>query len=77
MAEVAVDTHREQMIRLLEADRSYEFLTMALPYLDRCHTDHYVRLMAIREYLKLGLSGERVCWFKTIVLCPWSSHPFP
>ncbi|MGB2984285.1 MAG: glycosyltransferase [Phycisphaerae bacterium] len=55
MISLTVEAHREQMLRWLEADRGYEFLTVAAPYLDACPDDHYVRLMAIREYLKLDL----------------------
>lgn len=50
-----IDTHREQMIRWLEQGRGYEFLTMASHYIPVCPKDHYVRLMAIREYVKLNL----------------------
>lgn len=55
MTTTTVSAHREQMLCLLEAAQPYSFLTMADRYLDRCPDDHYVRLMAIREYLKLEL----------------------
>lgn len=55
MATLTVDSHREQMMRLLEAGRSYEFLTLAAPYLNVYPDDAYARLMAIREYVRLGL----------------------
>jgi hypothetical protein len=52
-ATVAAD--REHILRLLEIGRGYDFLSAAAPYLDAHLDDHYVRLMAVREYLKLGL----------------------
>ena len=55
MATLTVDAHREQMIALLEAGSGYAFLNMADPYLEVCSDDHYIRLMAAREYLTLGL----------------------
>ncbi len=55
MAELTVDKHRQQMMHWLQSARPYEFLTMAGPYLDVCREDHQVRLLAVQEYLKLGL----------------------
>lgn len=55
MTTQTIDTHREQMMRWLEQGRGYEFLTMASHYIPACPEDHYVRLMAIREYVKLNL----------------------
>lgn len=57
MTTTASDVHREQLLRLLEAGRSHAFLTAAEPYLAVAPDDHYVRLMAVREYLKLSLVG--------------------
>ncbi|MCH7885869.1 MAG: glycosyltransferase family 1 protein [Planctomycetes bacterium] len=56
MTTLTLDAHREQMLRWLEKGRSYEFLTMAGPYLNLCPDDSYVALMAVREYMKLGLA---------------------
>ena len=55
MTTQTIDTHRQQMMRWLERGRGYEFLTMASHYLPVCPDDHYVRLMAVREYIKLNL----------------------
>ncbi len=55
MTTLTVDAHRSRMLQCLEAGNGYEFLTVAAPYLNVCRDDHYIRLMAIREYLKLGL----------------------
>ena len=55
MATVSISEHRERLMRLLEGGQGYAFLTLADPYLVACPDDHYVRLMMIREYLKLGL----------------------
>ncbi len=52
---VKIETHKEVMLDRLRAGRDYEFLTMAQPYLDVRPEDAYVRLMASRSYLKLGL----------------------
>ncbi len=73
MSTTTVGVHREQMIRWLESGRSYEFLTMAAPYLDVCPDDHYVRLMAVREYLKLGL----IVPAKELVESPAPASDFP
>ena len=55
MTTVSTDALREELVRHLDAGQADEFLTLATPYLvSRCD-DHYVRLMAVREYLKLGL----------------------
>ena len=55
MTTLTIDAHRERMMRLLEGGNSYQFVMMAGAYLEVCPDDHYVRLMAVREYLKLGL----------------------
>ncbi len=55
MTTVSTDTLREELVRHLDAGRADEFLTLATPYLVSRSDDHYVRLMAVREYLKLGL----------------------
>lgn len=55
MATAILDNPREQMLRCLDAGHAYEFLTVAAPYLHSCPDDAYVRLMVLREYLKLGL----------------------
>ena len=55
MTTVSTDTLREELVRHLDAGRADEFLTLATPYLVLRCDDHYVRLMAVREYLKLGL----------------------
>ncbi|MFQ5415057.1 MAG: hypothetical protein ACE5E6_11425, partial [Phycisphaerae bacterium] len=55
MPTATIADHRERMLRLLEHGRSYEFLTMEAAYRDACPDDDFIRLMAAREYLKLGL----------------------
>lgn len=55
MTATTLDTHREQMLAQLAGGDAYGFLTMAHPYLRTCPDDGYVRLMVVREYLKLGL----------------------
>ncbi len=55
MTTTAIQTHREQMMKWLEKDKGYEFLTMAAHYIPVCPDDHFVRIMAIREYVKLNL----------------------
>lgn len=49
------DAHRQQLIQRLEAGDCYRFITAAEPYLRACPDDHWIRVMAVREYLKLGL----------------------
>ena len=56
MTTATVDAHRERLLQWLEAGRHYDFLTAATPYLHAQPDDHYVRLMAVREYLQLGLA---------------------
>lgn len=55
MTVAAVDPRRERLVQWLQAGRGYDFLTAATPYLYAQPDDHYIRLMAVREYLKLGL----------------------
>lgn len=55
MTTTTIETHREQMMKWLEKDKSYEFLTMAAHYIPVCPDDHFVRIMAVREYVKLNL----------------------
>ena len=55
MTTLTVDAHRERLVQALDAGRPYEFLTLAEPYLDIQPADHFVRVMAVREYLNLGL----------------------
>ncbi|MCH7839660.1 MAG: glycosyltransferase family 1 protein [Planctomycetes bacterium] len=55
MTTITVDAQREQILRLLEAGQTYRFLSAADPYLNGCPGDHPMRLMAVQEYLKLGL----------------------
>ena len=46
---------RDRMVALLDAGESAHFLTLAAPYLAHVPNDYYIRLIAVREYLKLGL----------------------
>jgi len=55
MPTLTAEAHREQMLRCLEQGRAYAFLSMTAPYLAACPDDGYVRMMAAREYLALGL----------------------
>jgi len=55
MTTLTVGDHREQMLALLNAGRGYEFLNLAVPYLETRTDDDFVRLMAAREYLTLNL----------------------
>jgi hypothetical protein len=55
MTVLTADALRSQLLAHLRAAESYSFLTKAEPYLRACPGDHYLRLMAVREYLKLGL----------------------
>jgi len=57
MTTVTVNAQRDQVLRLLDAGDGYRFLSAAEPYLAACRDDHFVRLMMVREYLKLGLVG--------------------
>jgi hypothetical protein len=52
---IPVDAHRERMLQFLRDGRSYQFLSIADPYLAQCPDDPYIRLMAVREYLALNL----------------------
>lgn len=54
-ATVSLNTHREAIVAHLGAGRAYQFLTTVDAYLDAAEGDDFVRLMAVREYLKLGL----------------------
>ncbi len=55
MTAVAASEVREKLLEALESGRGYAFLDPADSYLHSCPDDSYVRLMAVREYLKLGL----------------------
>ncbi len=55
MATVSVNEHRERLMRLLERGEAHAFLTLSDPYVRACPDDHFIRLMMIREYLKVGL----------------------
>ena len=55
MTTVATNALREDMIRRLRAGEADAFLTLSTAYISACPDDHYVRLMAIGEYLKIGL----------------------
>lgn len=52
---VSLDAHRETILGHLRAGRGYQFLTTVDGYLEAAADDAYVRLMAVREYLGLGL----------------------
>jgi len=52
---VPADDLRGRMLAHLHAGRDYQFLSHADPYLASAPEDHYVRLMAAREYLRLNL----------------------
>jgi len=54
-AVLTADEAREKALEHLERGRMDAFLTVASSYLYTAPDDHYVRLMAVREYLKLGL----------------------
>ena len=55
MTTLTFDAARTELIRSLEAGEQYRFLMMVDPYLQARADDHYLRLMAAREYLKLQL----------------------
>jgi hypothetical protein len=55
MTTLTIDTVQEYMQEALAKGLSYEFLTLAEPYLAARPDDAYIRLMAAREFLKLGL----------------------
>ena len=53
---VATASHeRAQLEELLRRGRTYDFLTLAQPYLDQVPHDVEIRLRMVQEYLKLGL----------------------
>ena len=55
MTAVALDSRREQLLALLRSERAYEFLHQVDGYLVAAPDDQLLRIMAIREYVKLGL----------------------
>ncbi|MFQ5493864.1 MAG: hypothetical protein ACE5EX_00635 [Phycisphaerae bacterium] len=55
MTTLSVDAHRQSLLHKLQHGHAYEFLTLAARYLEACPDDQYIRLMTIREYLKLAL----------------------
>lgn len=55
MQPTTIDQHREEMLKYLAEDRAYAFLMLADPYLRAQPADDYVRLMAVRTYVTLGL----------------------
>lgn len=55
MTTMTIDSARQQIFDHLDKGRGYEFLTLVAPYLYAVPDDHYARLMAVREYLKLAL----------------------
>lgn len=52
---VSVDYYRTKLLEHLEAKNDYAFCAAVPPYLTACPHDTYVRLMAVRTYLKLNL----------------------
>lgn len=50
-------TAQEHLLHLLRQNRVYEFLPRAELHLSRCPDDRSMRLLAVREYLKLGLTA--------------------
>ena len=57
MPTTAVSPQQDLLLRLLHQGRVYEFLPRAEAYLGPCCDDDHVRVLAVREYLKLGLVG--------------------
>jgi len=55
MPTVTLHECHEQLQQCLDSGDSYRFLTLAEPYLTACPDDSYVRLLAARQYLRLGL----------------------
>ena len=55
MPTLTVDAQRARMLQALQAGGGHQFLNLAASYLCACPGDHDIRLMAIREYLKLHL----------------------
>ncbi len=55
MPTITDDDLRASIIERLDAGDVFGFVSLAEPYLDRHADDHYVRLMCLREYLKVGL----------------------
>lgn len=55
MQSVSAQSHRQAMLRHIEANDPYSFLNMVDPYLTVCNADDEVRLAAVREYLRLRL----------------------
>lgn len=52
---VNLNAHRETIVQHLRAGRVYQFLTAVDGFLEAAPQDGYIRLMAVREYLALGL----------------------
>ncbi len=74
MTTLTVDTTRERLLGELEAGHSYAFLTLAEAHLGTHSDDHYVRLMAVREYLKLALvAPARELMGEGLATTDWSS----
>ena len=52
---VRADQYRSDLIKRLEARDDYGFCAAVSPFLSACPDDTYMRLMAVRTYLKLNL----------------------
>ncbi len=55
-ATLATNVHRERMLAFQREGKGYQFLTIVDPYLEAVPDDTHVRLLAVREYLALGLT---------------------
>lgn len=55
MPTMTADALRAELLQLVQAGQSYQFLTHAQPYLEARVDDHQMRLLAARTYLELGL----------------------
>ena len=55
MPTATMSVDRGELLRRLARGDAYEFLALAVPYLEVQVEDVYVRLMTAREYLRLGL----------------------
>ena len=57
MSTTTISPQQDLLLRLLHQGRVYEFLPRAESHLRQCPDDEQVRVLAVREYLKLGLVG--------------------
>lgn len=76
MTTIPASSARERLTAFLENGATYQFLHLADAFLHACPDDDYIRLMAIREYLKLGLVQPARMLLEEVTGSPESATEF-